>query len=49
MRGSAATKVWQGGRLDLEGLVTARPPLDEINTALDDMKAGRGIRTILTL
>jgi Zn-dependent alcohol dehydrogenase len=42
-------RLWQAGRLDLEGLVTARRPLDEINTALDDMKAGRGIRTILTV
>ena len=41
--------LWQGGRLDLEGLVTARRPLAEINTALEDLKAGRGIRTILAV
>ena len=41
--------LWQAGRLDLEGLVTARRPLDEINEAFDDLRASRGIRTILTL
>jgi Zn-dependent alcohol dehydrogenase len=41
--------LWQAGRLDLEGLITARRPLAEINAALDDLKAGRGIRTVLSL
>jgi Zn-dependent alcohol dehydrogenase len=41
--------LWQAGRLDLEGLVTARRPLAEINAALDDLRASRGIRTILSL
>jgi S-(hydroxymethyl)glutathione dehydrogenase/alcohol dehydrogenase len=41
--------LWQAGRLDLEGLVTARRPLAEINVAMDDLKAGRGIRTVLTI
>jgi Zn-dependent alcohol dehydrogenase len=41
--------LWQAGRLDLEGLVTARRPLADINVALDDLKAGRGIRTTLSL
>jgi Zn-dependent alcohol dehydrogenase len=39
--------LWQAGRLDLESLVTARRPLAEINVALDDLRASRGIRTIL--
>jgi S-(hydroxymethyl)glutathione dehydrogenase/alcohol dehydrogenase len=39
----------QGNQLDLEGMVTNRRPLDEINEAFDDLKAGRGIRTVLTL
>jgi len=41
--------LWQAGRLDLEGLITARRPLAEINLAMDDLKAGRGIRTVLSL
>lgn len=41
--------LWQTGRLDLEGLVTARRPLAEINAGFDDLRASRGIRTILTL
>jgi len=41
--------LWQTGRLDLESLVTARRPLAEINQAMDDLRASRGIRTILTI
>jgi Zn-dependent alcohol dehydrogenase len=39
--------LWQSGRLDLDGLVTRRRPLAEINEAMDDLRAGRGIRTVL--
>lgn len=41
--------LWQAGRLDLEALITARRPLDDINVAMEDMKAGRGIRTVLSI
>ena len=41
--------LWQSGRLDLEGLITARRPLEEINEAMDDLRASRGIRTVLSL
>jgi Zn-dependent alcohol dehydrogenase len=41
--------LWRVGRLDLESLITARRPLSEINRAMDDLKAGRGIRTVLSL
>jgi S-(hydroxymethyl)glutathione dehydrogenase/alcohol dehydrogenase len=41
--------LWQAGRLDLEGMVTARRPLAEINEAVADMKAGIGLRTVLDL
>jgi Zn-dependent alcohol dehydrogenase len=41
--------LWQAGRLDLEGLVTARRPLAEINDAMEDLRRSRGIRTILSL
>jgi Zn-dependent alcohol dehydrogenase len=39
--------LWRAGRLDLEGLVTARRPVAEINEALDDLRAARGVRTVL--
>lgn len=38
----------RAGHLDLAALITARRPLDEINTAFDDLRAARGIRTVLT-
>jgi Zn-dependent alcohol dehydrogenase len=41
--------LWRAGLLDLEGLITARRPLSEVNQALDDLRAGRGIRTVLSI
>jgi len=41
--------LWRAGRLDLEGMITARRPLAEINEAMDDMSAGRGLRTVFTI
>jgi len=41
--------LWQAGRLDLESLISARRPLSEINQAADDLRAGRGIRTVLDI
>jgi S-(hydroxymethyl)glutathione dehydrogenase/alcohol dehydrogenase len=41
--------LWQNGRLDLEALITARRPLAEINQAMDDLRANRGIRTVLSI
>jgi Zn-dependent alcohol dehydrogenase len=41
--------LYQAGRLDLEGLITARRPLGEINLAFDDLREGRGIRTVVDL
>jgi Zn-dependent alcohol dehydrogenase len=40
--------LWRAGHLDLEGLITARRPITQINDALDDLKASRGIRTVLS-
>jgi S-(hydroxymethyl)glutathione dehydrogenase/alcohol dehydrogenase len=40
-------RLWRAGRLDLEGMITKRGRLDDVNTAFDDMKAGRVIRTVL--
>ena len=41
--------MWRAGQLDLEALVTARRPLDEINDAFTDLAAGVGIRTVIDL
>jgi len=41
--------LYQAGRLDLEALITAHRPLAEINEAMDDLKASRGIRTVLDI
>lgn len=41
--------LWQAGRLDLDGMVTMRRPLEEINEALEDLHAGRGLRTVMTI
>jgi Zn-dependent alcohol dehydrogenase len=41
--------MWQAGRLDLDALVTAHRPLDEINEAFADLAAGVGIRTVVDL
>ncbi|MFL6077615.1 MAG: Zn-dependent alcohol dehydrogenase [Mycobacteriales bacterium] len=40
--------LWRSGRLDLAGTVTGTRPLAEINEAVADMRAGRGLRTVLT-
>ncbi|MEO2169234.1 MAG: Zn-dependent alcohol dehydrogenase [bacterium] len=40
-------ELWKAGRLDLEALITNRRPLDEINEACDDLRAGKGVRTVL--
>ncbi len=41
--------LWEGDKLDLENMVTNRRPIGEINEAFEDLKAGRGIRTVLAL
>jgi Zn-dependent alcohol dehydrogenase len=41
--------LWRRGVLDLERMITQRRPLAEINDGLDDVRQGRGIRTVLTL
>jgi Zn-dependent alcohol dehydrogenase len=37
------------GRLDLRALVTATLPLSEINAAVSDLRAGKGVRTVLSI
>jgi Zn-dependent alcohol dehydrogenase len=41
--------LWKNGRLDLEALITNHRPLDEINGAFEDLRLGRGIRTVIDL
>jgi Zn-dependent alcohol dehydrogenase len=41
--------LWQSEQLDLQGMVTNTRPIEEVNEAVDDLKAGRGIRTVLSL
>ena len=36
------------GELDLDALISGRRPLDEAAAALDDLAAGRTLRTLLT-
>jgi S-(hydroxymethyl)glutathione dehydrogenase/alcohol dehydrogenase len=39
--------LYRSGRLKLDELVTARYKLEEINTAVDDLLAGRNIRGVV--
>ena len=41
--------LWRAGRLDLESMVTAHRPLEELGEAAADMQAGRGLRTLIDL
>ena len=41
--------LWQAGKLDLEGMITMRRPLEEVNEGLADLAAGKGIRTVLEI
>ncbi|MFL6240622.1 MAG: Zn-dependent alcohol dehydrogenase [Actinomycetes bacterium] len=40
-------RLWRTGRLDLEGMITRRIGLDDINDALDAMLAGEVIRQVI--
>lgn len=42
-------KLWQGGQLRIEDMVTRRRPLEEINEAFSDLEAGIGLRTVLEI
>ena len=41
--------LWKAGRLDLEGMITQRLPLDQTEQALESMRNREGIRTVLTV
>ena len=40
--------LWRSGKLDFEGMISHRRQIEDINQGLDDMRAGRGIRTVLS-
>lgn len=42
-------EMWQRGQIDIETMVTTRRPLAEVNEGMDDIRSGRGVRTVLTL
>ncbi len=39
---------WRNGLLDLDSMVSRRRPLDEVNEAVSDLRAGLGLRTVLS-
>jgi S-(hydroxymethyl)glutathione dehydrogenase/alcohol dehydrogenase len=41
--------LWQAGRLDLEGMITHRMPLERTEDALDLMRKREGLRTVLSV
>jgi len=41
--------LWRAGRLDLEGMISARLKLDDINQALELLRTGAAIRTIIEI
>jgi S-(hydroxymethyl)glutathione dehydrogenase/alcohol dehydrogenase len=40
-------RLWRAGRLDLESMITARLPIERVDEALDLMRAGEAIRTVI--
>jgi S-(hydroxymethyl)glutathione dehydrogenase/alcohol dehydrogenase len=44
---SRLLRFWKAGRLDLEGMITKRASLEDVNTAFAGMQEGRVIRTVL--
>jgi S-(hydroxymethyl)glutathione dehydrogenase / alcohol dehydrogenase len=41
-------RLWRAGRLDLEGMISQRGTLEDINRALDDLARGAVIRTVIS-
>jgi S-(hydroxymethyl)glutathione dehydrogenase / alcohol dehydrogenase len=42
-------RLWRAGKLDLEGMVTKRLPLDGINEAIDALRKGDAIRSVIEI
>ncbi|MEY9965466.1 S-(hydroxymethyl)glutathione dehydrogenase/alcohol dehydrogenase [Streptacidiphilus sp. MAP12-16] len=41
--------LWRAGRVDLEGMITHHVPLESINDAVQQMRSGEALRTIIDL
>jgi len=41
-------RLWKAGKLDLEGMITRRMPLEDVNEAFRAMQAGEVVRSVLT-
>ncbi|MFK7894936.1 MAG: Zn-dependent alcohol dehydrogenase [Myxococcota bacterium] len=41
--------LWRRGALDLESMISHRRPIADINEGMEDMRQGRGLRTVLEL
>ena len=39
--------LWRAGKLDLEGMISSRRPIAEVNEAFDDLRHSRGVRHVL--
>jgi S-(hydroxymethyl)glutathione dehydrogenase / alcohol dehydrogenase len=42
-------RLWRKGLLDMEGMITHRRPLEEVNEGFRDLEEGRGIRTVIEI
>jgi S-(hydroxymethyl)glutathione dehydrogenase/alcohol dehydrogenase len=42
-------RLWRAGKLDLEGMITRRLPLDGINDAISALRKGEAIRTVIEI
>ncbi|HLT68622.1 MAG TPA: Zn-dependent alcohol dehydrogenase [Acidimicrobiales bacterium] len=40
--------LWRSGRLDLEGMISKKIGIEDVNDAVDDLKAGSVIRSVIT-
>jgi S-(hydroxymethyl)glutathione dehydrogenase/alcohol dehydrogenase len=40
--------LWRNGRLDLEGMITKRIAIDDVDQAVADLRAGAVIRSVIT-
>ncbi|HKE72515.1 MAG TPA: Zn-dependent alcohol dehydrogenase [Acidimicrobiales bacterium] len=45
---SRMLNLWKHGRLDLEGMITRRIGIDDVNEAIADLRAGTVIRSVIT-
>jgi Zn-dependent alcohol dehydrogenase len=42
-------RLWRRGLLDMEGMISSRRPLAEVNEGFADLEASRGIRTVIEI